>query len=793
MPIPSFPQAGLDVAQPGTLVAGLLCILAGAGIGLWIAGRRAKTTSAIDPDDRLAGISRALAEIQAAGSDPVELAEAAYLQIAQLLPCAGFQMGVYDRDEYRTLLRIEEGDKYPNLTLRVEAVEGNLPNHPRIVPPSGAPAELDTALLAESGSLFGASEGEPTGFVMVKPLQAESTSFGLIGIRRADHTPYSRWQQLVFSLVVDQISHTLEMQGLQQEAANRGKMLRMIDQVSRRLSSLKPLEESFAHIAGLLLRALERDQVRLFELMDDELVLKACQPGEIGDSDLRIPLGFGPVGQVGEEGRMLQYASVPHQAQDEGERTVSGLAIPLRVEGKVLGVLDITSSIKRPFSDDEIKMAEMVAAQLAIATLETRNFTRLREESYVRTVLLEVARHAARPGDPGHALQSVLQLTTLIAGTRWAVLLIADEPLAQLRVGPVAGIRRADQDAIQGMVFDFSEFGMQASAQQSETSMQVRLPEPLAGPLGTDQVTGFALNDGEVTLGLLLIEATPAAAERTSLQAGIAHQVSLRLENVRLMQEASQRQALENEIAMAHDIQTSFLPREVPHHEGWEIGISWASAREVGGDFYDFIQLDPSQSGTRWGIAIADVSGKSVPAALFMAVSRTLLRSIAPSHVDPGLVLRRMNSMLKLETLSDFFVSLFYAVWEPETGSILCANGGHNPPLLVESDGASRWLKEHGVVLGVKEDASYSTQRCQLAEGSLLILYTDGVTEASEPSGQFYGTDRLQRLCEKLHHLDAQSIADSVAREVREFSAVDALSDDLTILALKRVPHPAGA
>ncbi len=793
MPIPSFPQAGSDLAQPGMLIAGLLCILLGGGIGLWIAGRRAKTSLASDPYDHLAGISVALAEIQAAGSDPVEVAETAYLQIVQLLPCSGFQMGIYDGEEYRTLLRIEEGDKYPNLTLRVGADERNLLNHMRSVQPPGASAELDPTLLAEGLPPFGGPEGESTGSVMLRPLQAEGATFGLIGIQRPEHTPYSALQQLVFSLVADQVSRIMEMQGLQQEAAIRGKMLRMIDQVSRRLSTLRPLEESFAHIAGLLLRALERDQVRLFELLDDELVLRACQPGETGASDLRVPLGFGPIGQVGEEGRMLQYARIPHPAQEAEERTLSGLAVPLRVEGKILGVLDITSSIKRPFSGDEIKMAEMVAAQLAIATLETRNFTRLREQSYIRTVLLEVARHAARPGDPGQALQSVLQLTTLIAGTRWAVLLIADEPSSRFRVGPMAGIRRAEQDAIQGLAFDFSEFGLQPSAQQSEASMQVRLPGRLAGALGSDQVTGFLLDDGEVTLGLLLVEASPAAAERTSLQAGIAHQVSLRLENVRLVQEASQRQALENEIAMAHDIQASFLPREIPHHEGWEIGISWASAREVGGDFYDFIHLDPGQSGTRWGIAIADVSGKSVPAALFMAVSRTLLRSIAPSHVDPGLALRRMNSMLQLESLSDFFVSLFYAVWEPESGTILCANGGHNPPLLVEADGASRWLKDHGVVLGVQEDASYATQRCQLAEGSLLILYTDGVTEASSPSGEFYGTGRLQRLCEALHSRGAQSIADSVTRDVREFSAVDSFSDDLTILALKRLPRLAGA
>lgn len=789
MPFPSLQLSGLDFTDPRLLLlSGSLCLMIGVGFGYWIARRRRRGRKDRGILEGLETISRAREEIRDAGGDPLEIAETAFLQAAQLLPASSFQIGLFDGDDYRTLLRIHEGDRIPNLRLPVPRDDRDLLHILRAGPDAALLLKQDPEFLPGAAALFEAEITAP-GSAVLKPLQAEGRPFGLMAARQADGGTYSAQQELIFGILADQVAQSLERSSLQEEADYRFKLVDVINEVSRRLISLKPLGQSYSDAAELLLTALAREQVRLFELIDGELVLRACEP-RVGDlPDVRMPLGTGPVGMVGGEGRKLQYTSVPDEERGQGEpeRAVSGLAVPLRVEGKILGVLDIQSRTQRPFSAEEIKTAEMIAAQLAIATLEIQNFTRQREESYIRTVLLEVARHAARPGDPAQALQSVLQLTTLIAGTRWAVLLLSDEGSGRLRVGPMAGIRRSEQGPLQTLTFDLSDFGVRESIPADEMSGKIRLPATLATALGAEQVTGFVLGDGEESLGLLLIEATPAAAERTSLMAGIAHQVSLRLENVRLMQAASRRQALENEIAMAREIQTSFLPRIVPQHAGWQVGVSWASAREVGGDFYDFIRLDPGQSGTRWGIAIADVSGKSVPAALFMAVSRTLLRSIAPSHLDPGLVLRRLNSMLQLESLSDFFVSIFYAVWEPETGSIACANGGHNPPLLIAPDGTSKWLAEHGIVLGVRQHASYATLRYRLPEGSHLILYTDGVTEASAPDGEFFGPERLRRLCESAHEQDAQSIANSISRCVREFGEVEGLSDDLTVLTLKRV------
>ena len=162
----------------------------------------------------------------------------------------------------------------------------------------------------------------------------------------------------------------------------------------------------------------------------------------------------------------------------------------------------------------------------------------------------------------------------------------------------------------------------------------------------------------------------PLPGIRPSLLAGIGHQVSLRLENARLVEEAALRRSLERELMMARNIQSSFLPEHMPKISGWELASAWEVAREVGGDFYDIIPLPSNSRGERWGIVIADVADKGIPAALYMALCRTMLRSVAQTHIMPAKTLEIVNQQLISDTRADLFVSAFYGVWEPASGII---------------------------------------------------------------------------------------------------------------------------
>jgi serine phosphatase RsbU (regulator of sigma subunit) len=460
-------------------------------------------------------------------------------------------------------------------------------------------------------------------------------------------------------------------------------------------------------------------------------------------------------------------------------------AVPLKVEDRVLGVLHLCGAAGQPIPQEHIALAETLAAYLAIAALEARNFASQQEEAWITTVLLEVARHAAQPGGADAALQAVLQLTTLLAGTPWAVLLLPHLEAPTLYVGLSSGLGRAAQDQLADLAVSPEEIGIEPPF-SGEAPFAVSLPEALGAILDTREATAVTLSDGRSLLGILLIAGQDLAGRRLSLLVGIAHQISLRLENTRLIDEVATRRSLERELATARQIQISFLPNVLPTHSGWELGTTWRVARDVGGDFYDFIPLSQGPDGPRWGIVIADVADKGVPAALFMALCRTLLRSVAISRTDPGLTLARVNELIFADSKADIFVSVFYAVWEPATGKIAYANGGHNPPILLERERPARRLTEHGMVLGVSQDISYQTHSLTIPPGALLVLYTDGVTEAMDPSGQFFGLHRLENLMLGATDWSAQSVADVIAERVLEFGADPDLSDDLTAVVLRR-------
>lgn len=734
--------------------------------------------------DFLAQITSSCQAIDAAGPDLRDIAEAGFTQAASLIPLSDFLIGIFEEDHFRSLVRIQSGSRRPDirLPLKDESLQGLAAFREDWEEDTISLRAQDSCWLQE---IFESSGPSPDS-LLNSQLRVGGRTLGLLIAGGSSLEPSITDGQLILDLLSVQLAHSLERHSLHAELISRRRAVRLINEISRRLISLGPLEKTFGDIASLILDAFGSDRVRLWERSESGVELKAVAPETASGLTTSDGQRSEAISQAIQESRTFQYVSLDLMGEEGEEHTVAGLAAPLRVEGKVLGVMEIEAGRGTPFSDQQIELAEMIAAQLAIATLESRHFNRQQQESYIRTVLLEVARHAAQPGDPVLALQSVLQLTTLITGTPWAMLMRPSADTNQLELAAMAGIARSRGRSLEAIQFDVSDFGIDPPFHESEKPRRMPVPDELVQVIGAGQANVFSLSDGEQLLGLMLTDASNMTPERETLLTGIAHQISLRLENARLMKEMSLRQALENEIATARDIQAGFLPRRLPVHAGWEIGIEWEAARDVGGDFYDFIHLDPSAAGARWGISVGDVSGKSVPAALFMAVCRTLLRSIGPSHVDPGMVLRRMNTVLQSESLSDFFISIFYAVWEPEVDAISYSNGGHNPPILVQADGEARWLSEHGMVLGVKEEVSYGTYRYHLAPGDLLVLYTDGVTEATSPAGEFFGTERLLDLCRSLHKSDAQSIAGEIGAHVRAFSQTSTLSDDMTIMTLKR-------
>jgi len=256
-----------------------------------------------------------------------------------------------------------------------------------------------------------------------------------------------------------------------------------------------------------------------------------------------------------------------------------------------------------------------------------------------------------------------------------------------------------------------------------------------------------------------------------------------------------ERERLEREMQLAREIQRAFLPHSLPKLPGWDMQVNWRPARQVGGDFYDFFELPDG----RFGLVIADVADKGMPAALFMTLVRTLVRATVRDLASPAAVLRRVNNLIVPDATGGMFVTLAYAVLDLKTGELTIANAGHNPPLWLRCKGCQlEDIQRTGMALGVLEDNPFEERTCKIGKGDFLILYTDGVTDAFSPEGDDFGDQRLRQAigdaCQSTTipdgpaSLTAQQMLDAIDQQVVAFVADAVPSDDLTLLVLKRLP-----
>ena len=254
-------------------------------------------------------------------------------------------------------------------------------------------------------------------------------------------------------------------------------------------------------------------------------------------------------------------------------------------------------------------------------------------------------------------------------------------------------------------------------------------------------------------------------------------------------QEAELRQlSLERDLSIANRIQGSLLPDSVPELTGYELGVHYVSAKEVGGDYYDFIPLE----GGRIGIVVADVSGKGIPGSLVMTMTRSLVRMAAHAHPRVGDVLARVNENLSRDMTRGMFVTLIYFDFTPETGKLSVGRAGHNPAYLFQAArGSIGQIQPSGIALGMDKgplfEESLKVGTFSLEVGDFLVLYTDGVVEAMDVAGNEYTTERFVAVLEAVREYDAQTIVETIVADLAEHTTGADPSDDVTLVILKRV------
>ncbi len=251
----------------------------------------------------------------------------------------------------------------------------------------------------------------------------------------------------------------------------------------------------------------------------------------------------------------------------------------------------------------------------------------------------------------------------------------------------------------------------------------------------------------------------------------------------RNLEHANQR--MEQELALAAQVQASFMQRTLPQAPGWQLAVALAPARTTSGDFYDVIRLSTG----KLGLLIADVVDKGVGAALYMAMSCALLRAYTGEHPDnPDLACQAVNARLLEYATADQFVTLFLGVLDPQSGVLIYSNAGHNPPILLRAAEPEQvvLLRNTGMPLGVEETALWPARQVQMAPGDVLVMYTDGVTDAENVDGAWYELPRLIAVVKSSRGSTAQALRDAILEDVQRFTRDAVQADDMALVVLVR-------
>ena len=585
----------------------------------------------------------------------------------------------------------------------------------------------------------------------------------------------------------------------------RLEQLALISQVVTQVTSIYDLDELLVRVVGLIYQTFEFYAVSLFILEEDSLVIRAqagpsdsfaVEDAFIPQDNSEIPLGEGVIGWVAAHQQELVVSDVWREKRfrysPEFPKTEAEIALPLKVEDRILGVLDVQLDYPEDFDEIDLLVLRTLAGQVSMAVEDTRLYWAAQQEAKISNALLKVAESVEDFEELDQALLAITQIASLVAEVDRCAIWLRPQTSDLF-----------DPSVASGFTAEALEFFNQYSLVKNDVAALKQLDqtrEPLVmvdaqgdGRLPFEMVSGLELQTlvllpivaHSEMLGVMMVTCQKPSAIREDdirLFSGIAHQASVAIESKFLYEQKLRQERLAHELELAHDIQTSLLPSDISAPPGWEVAAFWQAAQEVSGDFYDLMEVGPAQL----GIVIADVAGKGMPAALYMALTRSLIRATAYDQADPRAVLKRTNQLLIPDTRRGKFVSLFYAVLDTQSGALTYANAGHNPPLLMRADGQVEVLRVQGMVLGVKPEIESEIGYSQLEPGDGVVFYTDGVTEVFNAAADIFGQDRLKHILQTHWGEGPHALVAKIRQAVNDFSASPVPHDDFTLLILQR-------
>jgi phosphoserine phosphatase RsbU/P len=566
-------------------------------------------------------------------------------------------------------------------------------------------------------------------------------------------------------------------------------VLQTLAEIGEEVNSSLDLDEVLARTAALIKRHIDYEIFGVLMFESDGSYLKhrfsIGYAKELAES-LRIPLGQGITGTAAATGHPVRVSDTAKDPRyiSAIESVRSELAVPLMLQGKCIGVLDIQSRHEGYFTRDQQNILTMLASRLAVAIENARLFQKVRAQADTLLLLNEVGRETSSILDSEELLRRAAEQIKRVIDYQILSIMLYDEEQKVFR-------HRLDLkhgQRVQGK--------MRVAATEGLVGAAATLKEPvvvpdvnadpryyMVNPETRSELSIPMMHKGKV-IGVLDLESPQLnyfTEDHVQTLSILAANLAVALENARLYEQVARDEArLERDLHAAKRIQGALL-RQVPTEDfGLDMAARYMSARELGGDLYDFLRYGPQQV----GIALGDVSGKGTAAALYGAVAIGIMRSLAPQKLQPAELLRQMNQIVGERRIEGRFMTICFATWQKGRSKLRVANAGQSQPLLYK-DGRCGKVELTGFPLGIFEDVSYDEWGVTLEPGNILVFHSDGIAETANSEGQFFGTDRIRRLIEEQHELNAADLADRVFREVEWFAQGAPLADDRTLVVLK--------
>ena len=566
-------------------------------------------------------------------------------------------------------------------------------------------------------------------------------------------------------------------------------VLTLLLEATERINSTLDLDELMVRIAETVKRAIDYDIFAILLLNEKtrELRIRFSQghPEKIVNS-LRVKLGEGIVGRAAELKKTVLLNDVRNDPSyiESLAAMRSELAVPLIVKGRVVGVMDLEAAAPDFFTEQHQNLLELLASRIASAIENARLYRRSVRQAKTLALLYDISRE----------LSSVLVLEELLRKIGTLVKRLIDYHrfgimLANERTGTfdaVISLRR-DERMPDKCSLGRGE-GIVGAAAASRKTIVVgdvqKDPRYVKSNPETRSELVVPLEYGGKVIGVVDLESPQLnyfTEEHVRILSTLAPQMAVSIENARLYERVARSEArLENDLERAREIQRHLMPATNPAIPGLEIAVRFFPARELGGDLYDFLAYGRD----RHVIAIGDVSGKGAPAALFGAMAGGILRSLTPEKLPPPEMLRKLNRVLLERQIDSHFITLAFSVWEPKTKTLRLANAGMPLPILVRG-GRTKAIRVEGVPLGLLANVDYQETALALERGDLLALFSDGVSEATNPAHEEFGNRRLEGLLAASAARPLPEIADWLFAEIGRFEDGRPRRDDQTLVLVR--------